>query len=419
MPLLVTLALRNLLRHKRRTALTAAALVMGIAIMILGRAWSAATARAVVEPAKLSTLGQVQVFATDAAADEGGEVSFINPQNNYRLIPRPQRAIDAVLAAEPRLSGGLARLMVGALLSSGELSLEGLLIGIDARARQAVYPALELRAGRFFAPGEKGILLNRGVARKLGLGVGGTVVALGTTADGRLSGVKLTVTGIWMVRGLEAYEWGSCFTSLEAVQELLDAGDAAGVLVFRQKDDAADSAPIAASVDAVLQRSGIAGKAYTWEQTGGPFIGGMIVTRFVGGILHLVLAIIAAAGVLNTALMSVFDRTREIGTMRALGLRRARVLWLFLLEGLFLGIAGAVGGALAGAVLVTYFERHGIPAFSEAQRYSYGGDYLYTSLAWGDLASVPAMMIAVSVLAALGPALIAARLRPAEALRHV
>ena len=68
MRLLITLALRNLLRHKRRTLLTAAALVMGIAIMILGRAWNTATARAVVEPAKLSTLGHVQVFAEDAAA---------------------------------------------------------------------------------------------------------------------------------------------------------------------------------------------------------------------------------------------------------------------------------------------------------------------------------------------------------------
>ena len=145
----------------------------------------------------------------------------------------------------------------------------------------------------------------------------------------------------------------------------------------------------------------------------------MIVTRFVGGILHLVLAIIAAAGVLNTALMSVFERTREIGTMRAIGTRRARLLALFVIEGLLLGLAGAAGGALLGAGLVQYFARHGIPAFSEAQRYSYGGDFLYTSLAWGDLVWVPAVMVVVSVVAALGPALAAARLRPADALRHV
>jgi putative ABC transport system permease protein len=417
--LLVTLALRNLMRHKRRTVLTAAALVFGIAIMILGDAWQAATEKAVVEPAKLSTLGHVQVFAADAAEEEGAAISFIAPQNNYRLIPRPQEVIDVVLREEPRLAAGIARLMVGALLSSGEVSMEALLIGIDPASREAVYPALELREGRFFEPGEKGILLNRGVARKLGVGVGDTVVALGTTADGRLAGVKLAVTGVWMVRGLEAYEWGSCFASLSAVQELLDAGDAAGVIVFRQRDGGLPSAPVAASVTAALLRNGIRARAFTWEEMGGPFIGGMIVTRFVGGILHLVLGIIAAFGVLNTALMSVFERTREVGTMRAIGSRRSRVVALFLLEGLFLGVVGAIGGALLGALLVQWFCVHGIPAFSEAQRYSYGGDFLYPTLSWRPLVRVPALMVAVSVLASLGPALMAARKRPADALRHV
>jgi putative ABC transport system permease protein len=417
--LLVTLALRNLMRHKRRTVLTAAALVFGIAIMILGDAWQAATEKAVVEPAKLSTLGHVQVFAADAAEEEGAAISFIAPQNNYRLIPRPQEVIDVVLREEPRLAAGIARLMVGALLSSGEVSMEALLIGIDPASREAVYPALELREGRFFEPGEKGILLNRGVARKLGVGVGDTVVALGTTADGRLAGVKLAVTGVWMVRGLEAYEWGSCFASLSAVQELLDAGDAAGVIVFRQRDGGLPSAPVAASVTAALLRNGIRARAFTWEEMGGPFIGGMIVTRFVGGILHLVLGIIAAFGVLNTALMSVFERTREVGTMRAIGSRRSRVVALCLLEGLFLGVVGAIGGALLGALLVQWFCVHGIPAFSEAQRYSYGGDFLYPTLSWRPLVRVPALMVAVSVLASLGPALMAARKRPADALRHV
>jgi ABC-type lipoprotein release transport system permease subunit len=82
-------------------------------------------------------------------------------------------------------------------------------------------------------------------------------------------------------------------------------------------------------------------------------------------------------------------------------------------------VAGAVFGGLLGAALVHYFSLHGIPTFSEAQRYSYGGDYLYTTLAWRDLVTVPLLMIAVSVLAALGPALMAARMRPADALRHV
>jgi putative ABC transport system permease protein len=413
------LAVRNLLRHTRRTLLTASALVLGIGLMVFGRSWTAAMEKAVVEPAKNATLGHVQVFAKDAAADEGGRVSFIQPQNNYRLIADPAGVVRDVLAAEPRLEAGLARLMVGALLSSGEKSLEAVLIGVDPVARPSVYPALELRQGRHFAPGEKGILVNRGVARKLGIGIGDSVVALGNASDGRLTAVRLAVTGVWVVRGLEAYEWGACYASLSAVQELVDAGSAAGVVVFRQRDPGAPSGEIAASVNAAFARRGVPAEAYSWEEMGGPFIGGMLVTRFIARIMDLVMAVIVAAGVTNTALMAVFERTREIGTMRAVGARRARILVLFLVEALVLGAGGAAGGALLGAGLTLLFGRIGIPAFSEAQRYSYGGDYLFPVLNPADVVGVPCVMLVVCVLAAFGPALTASRLRPADALRYL
>jgi putative ABC transport system permease protein len=417
--LFLLLALRNLFRHTRRTLLTAAALVLGIGIMVLGRAWTNAMERAVVEPARNGTLGHVQVFARDAAADEGGSVSFIMPQNNYRLIPEPRALVARVLAAEPRLEAGLSRLMVGALLSSGEETLEGLLIGIDPEARPRVYPAIALREGRHFRPGENGLLVNRGVARRLGVKPGDTLVALGNAADARLNGVRLTVTGIWVIPGLEAYEWGACYAELGAVQGLLDVGDQAGVVVFRQKDPGQDAASIAASLNALFRREGVAAEAHTWEEMGGPFIGGMLITRFIANIMDAVMTIIVAAGVLNTALMSVFERTREVGTLRAVGARRARVLALFLLEALLLGLGGALGGAALGAGLVGLFGRVGIPAFSEAQRYSYGGDYLYPALQGADLVGVPALMVGVCVAAAFGPALMAARMRPAESLRYV
>jgi putative ABC transport system permease protein len=419
MSLVLRLAARNLFRHTRRTLLTAVALVLGTAIMVLGRAWIAAMERAVVEPAKDGTLGHVQVFARDAAADEGDSVSFIMPQNNYRLIPQPRELISRVVAAEPRIASGLSRLMVGSILSSGESSLEAILVGIDPLARAATYPALQLREGRFFEPGEKGILLNRGVARKLSLKVGDEAVALGTASDGRLTAVRLKVTGVWWIPGLEAYEWGACFVDLAAVQDLMDVGDSAGVVVLRQRDPAASAGPIVASLNTFFRREGIAAEAYTWEEMGGPFIGGMLVTRFVARVMDLVMTIIVAAGVLNTALMSVFERTREVGTLRAIGARRGRVVVLFLLEALLLGLVSAAAGGLVGAGLIAYFGRVGIPAFSEAQRYSYGGDALFPTLHWADVVSVPALMVAVCVIAALGPALMAARMRPAESLRYV
>jgi putative ABC transport system permease protein len=417
--LVATLAARNLLRHTRRTLLTASALAFGIGLMVLGRAWTAAMERAVVEPAKNGTLGHVEVFARNAAADEGGTVSFVMPQNNYRLIPAPRNAVREILRLEPRLSSGLARLMVGAILSSGETSLEGILIGIDPDARETVYPAVELRQGRHFRAGEHGILLNRGVARKLGVGIGDTIVALGNAADGRLTAVRLNVTGIWVVRGLESYEWGACYVDLADVQDLLDVGDQAGVLVFRERDPGSAAGPLASSLNRHFVQAGMPLEAYSWEDMGGPFVGGVLLTRFVAGITDVVMALIVAAGVMNTALMSVFERTREIGTLRAIGCRRSGVLRLFLLEALLLGLAGAFGGAGLGAGLIVFLGRTGIPAFSEAQRYSYGGDYLYPRLNARDLVSVPGVMVVACVLAALVPALLASRKRPADALRYV
>jgi putative ABC transport system permease protein len=417
--LLFTLAARNLMRRRRRTLLTASALGFGIAILCLSRAWTAAMATAVVEPAKDGTIGHLQVYRTDAADDEGGEISFVQPHNGYRLIAGPRALVARLLADEPRLAAGLARLSIGALLSAGDESMEVLLLGVDPATRAAVYPAVGVIEGRHFAPGENGLLVNRGVARRLGLKPGDDVVALANAVDGRLTGAKLKVTGTWTVRGLEAYEWGACFVDLAAVQELLDAPDQASVLILRQRDARADAAPVARALNDRFRREGSKLRAFTWEEMGGPFIGGMLVTRFISGILDLVMVVIVAAGVTNTALMSVFERTREIGTVRAMGARRGRVLALFLVEALLLSLLGAAIGTGLGAGLIATFGRVGIPAFSEAQRYSYGGDALYPVLDLPGLFSVAGLMIVICVLAALGPALMAARLRPAEALRHV
>jgi putative ABC transport system permease protein len=135
--------------------------------------------------------------------------------------------------------------------------------------------------------------------------------------------------------------------------------------------------------------------------------------------MDIVMTVIVAAGVLNTALMSVFERTREVGTLRAFGARRSRVLFLYLSEAVLLGVGAALAGGALGAGLVVFFGRYGIPAFSEAQRYSYGGDYLFPLLDWASVVSVPAMMIVVCVAAAFGPAVMAARMPPAQSLRYV
>ncbi len=387
--------------------------------MVLGQAWTDAMERAVVDPAKNATLGHVQIYRSDAAADETGEISFIMPQNNYRLIENPVGLIDDAKRIDPRIESGIARLMVGALLSFKDTTMDGVLIGIDPSARASTYPDLALVEGRHFQPGERGALINRGVARRLGIRPGDDLVALGTTSDGRLNGTKLRVTGVYTIKGLEAYEWGSCFADLAGVQDLLDVPDQAGLVVLRVKDAGREADAVRDRLNEAFRRKGTNATAFTWEEMGGPFIGGMLVTRFIASIMNFVMGIIVAAGVLNTVLMATFERTREMGTMRAMGARKTDVLSVFLSEGFLLGLFGATLGALLGASTILFFSRYGIPAFSEAQKYTYGGDRLFPMLKLIDVVRPPAIMLVVSVLAALVPSFSAARQRPAESLRYV
>ncbi len=418
-PFILRLAFRNLSRHRRRTGLTIGALAFGIALMVLGEAWTDAMERAVVDPAKNATLGHVQIYRSDAAADETGQISFIMPQNNYRLIQDPTGLIEEAKRIDPRIQAGISRLMAGALLSFKDKTMEGILIGIDPRGRAATYPDLALVEGRHFEPGEKGVLINRGVARRLGIGPGDELVALGTTSDGRLNGTKLRVTGIYSIKGLEAYEWGSCYADLAAVQEILDVPGQAGLVVLRMNDGGREADVVRDKLNAAFRQQGKNATAFSWEDMGGPFIGGMLITRFIATIMNFVMGVIVAAGVLNTVLMATFERTREMGTMRAMGARKRDVLSVFLSEGFLLGLLGSALGALLGASAILFFSHYGIPAFSEAQKYTYGGDRLFPLLRVGDVARPPVIMLVVSVLAALIPSISAARHRPAESLRYV
>ena len=127
----------------------------------------------------------------------------------------------------------------------------------------------------------------------------------------------------------------------------------------------------------------------------------------------------AGVGVVNAMLMSVRERTREIGTMRALGMRRSRVVRLFVLEGLALGVVSAIAGALAGGVVVAYLAATGIPMTVSSLAWMVGSDVLYPALVPESLLRATLSIVLLSTLAAVYPAFSASRLEPREALHHV
>ena len=135
--------------------------------------------------------------------------------------------------------------------------------------------------------------------------------------------------------------------------------------------------------------------------------------------LSLFLFAAAAVGIVNAMLMSVHERTREIGTIRAMGMRRDGVVRLFLLEGLALGIVAAALGVLVGGAMVLYWAGVGIRMNTVTLAWLAGGDFLYPRLELPSVVRAAVAIIAISTLASIYPAYAASRLEPREALQRI
>jgi ABC-type lipoprotein release transport system permease subunit len=132
--------------------------------------------------------------------------------------------------------------------------------------------------------------------------------------------------------------------------------------------------------------------------------------------------IIAGIGILNLMLMAVFERTREMGVLAALGMKGRQIMSLFLLEGVFIGIVGAIIGCTLGALLIGWLGQVGIglPSYSGmGEVMALLGDRLYPSITLADLLSRGILVIVIAAIASLYPSWQASRQEPAQALHHV
>jgi ABC-type lipoprotein release transport system permease subunit len=131
-----------------------------------------------------------------------------------------------------------------------------------------------------------------------------------------------------------------------------------------------------------------------------------------------IVIIVAAIGILNTMLMAVYERVKEVGVMAAFGYKRRDILVLFVLEGLFIGVVAAVLGSVLGVGITYYSSVVGID-FAGADVVEFMEPHIYPRLSVYDVVYPFLFAVGIALLAALYPAYKASRLEPVEALRHV
>ncbi len=404
---------RNLWRNSRRSLITISAVGCGYAILIVLIGLTVGMAGQMLKNGTGLLMGDLQLHHSD----------YLPERSLYDTIGSDSSSeLEGVLhqlSLYPQVAGRSPRVYGFGLLSTGENSAGARLMGIDPQVESGVSSFLSgLQAGALDDSVERSLLLGDVLARELEASIGSQVAIVTQAADGSLGNDLFQVSGI-LHTGLSYLDRSLAVLYLKDLQELLALSpDEVHEIAVRIGD------PMAADAFAAQLNASENWPANTVAQSWGELAPQL--RDYVGlaqgmyGFIILIIGLFTAIGVLNTMMMAVFERSREIGLVAALGMRPLLIVSSILLESLFLGILGLIGGFGLGAWGMSYLTTQGLDLsrwmgevsmlgtrMDPVLKASWGWDYVL----WSALG-----LLSATLLAALFPAVKAARLNPVQAL---
>jgi len=427
------IAVRDVGRNKRRSGLTLIAVALGLALVIALHGLEMGAMEGSVENNIRVQSGHVQVRAESHEEDKVSlkwEDLLEDPQG---LVAQAQTLAEVQAAAPVLWASGI--------LGTVEDSVGVRVFGIDPLAETAATFREDL-VGEFLAPDDRsGVLISQRLANNLELAVGDDVSLLVNTSGEQpdeaiftANNLGLTVgddvsllvntsgeqpdEAIFTIRGLydtglPAFDEATIFLPLAKAQAFTRAGErASAVVVLLHDQEDADA------VAAALRTPGL--KVLTWRDLNQLMLQAMESAMGILYMFYLIVLAIVAVVVANTLLMSVFERTREMGILAALGLKGRQIMMMFMLESATLGALGVVLGVLLGSLGVYYLATEGIHLGDLAAQVSADiayGETMYASFQWSATAVLSVVCWVITLLASLYPAWFATRKEPIDALR--
>jgi len=399
------IAIRDLGRNKRRSALTLIAVMMGLALIIALHGFEMGAIQGSIENSIRVQTGHVQVRGESYDEDK---VSL----KWEDLLEEPLGlAAQAQMLAEVQAAAPV--LWAGGILGTVEESVGVRVFGIDPPSEMAAPFREGLVAGEFLAPDDRsGVLISQRLARSLGLTAGDDVSLLINTSGEQPDEAIFTIRGLYDT-GIPAFDEATIFLPLAKAQAFTQVGERASAVVALLHDqedaDAVASALSAPGLDVLTWRDLNQLMLQTTESAMG----------FLYMIYLIVLAIVAVV-VANTLLMSVFERTREMGILASLGMKGRQIMAMFLMESATLGAIGVILGVVLGSLGVYYLATEGLYLGDMANMTSADiayGETMYAAFQWADTAVISVVCWIIMLLASLYPAWFATRKEPIDALR--
>jgi ABC-type lipoprotein release transport system permease subunit len=409
------LAWRNLWRNPRRTSITMAAIALGYAMLLFVACLMEGLRQQMIENGTNLVFSQIQVHAPGYYPNRSLQKTLgAGPGTDVSAILAAVTADHRVYAATPRVYGhGLA----SAAHQSGGVEIMG--VAPDQEQKVTVLHTRIVKGSYLNERMPKGIVMGDKLATTIGVGVGSEIALLAQAADGSMGDDLYAVAGIFHT-GLEPMDRGLVLMSLPSLQELLHLAPGRIHEVGIKLHDATEAVAVAGTLEAQLGKT-LPVRVRAWPELAPELAAYVQFNRSVTVMLFFIFFLLAVMGIMNTMLMAVFERTRELGMLMGLGMRPVQVVGLVLAEATGLAVVSLVLGVALGAPLLWYLQVHGLELGGVANEISVAGvpvGHLWYGRQDFPAYSQAALGLAITaVVSALYPALRAAHYRPTEALR--
>jgi len=416
---LLRLAWRNLWRNSRRTLIAMAAIGFGYAMLLFVACLMAGLRQQMVESGTDLVLSDAEVHAPSYYPDrpihqtlggrDGTDVS----------------ALVAAIAADPRVEAASPRVYGYGLVSATHQSAGAQLLGVvpDQEQKITVLQSRMVKGSYLTGRIAKGVVMGDKLATTIGVEVGSEIVVLTPATDGSTGNDLYTVVGMFHT-GLDAMDRDLVLMPLASLQDLLrlSPGRIHEVGIKLHDSDITAATKTAAALAVQLSKS-FPVRVRAWPELAPELADYVQFNRRVTFILFLIFFLLAVMGIVNTTLMAIVARTRELGMLLAVGMRPVQLVGLIVAEAAILAGGSLVLGGALGSPVLWYLQVHGLYLGGSRGAISLGGvvvgplwygrqDFTaYTQAALG--------LAVTAVVSALYPALRAARFQPTEALRKV
>ena len=397
----ITMAFRNLGRNRRRTLFSALALTLSVALLMFIVAFFNGETRTSMESTLRLDSGHLQI--RDAEYDQDKlSVAWEYLIENPKQIVAQVETLGQVRVATPRL-------VASGIVSVKDDSSGVQVLGIDPDS-SANDPYREgIVSGEFLtADDREGIVIGYPLAQNMGLKIGDQLNLLINTSEGKVDEQLFTLRGIFS-SGSTTYDKGLVLLPLAKAQAFTGAGDRASSIFILLRDREQSDVVAAALKSPNYQ-------VKTWLELNNLLVLIEDYSNVIISALNLIVLGVTVTVIVNTLLMSVFERTREIGILTAIGMKGHQIMGLFLVEAAILAAGGIAAGLFFGLGLVAYFGKVGIYFGDLGVSGMLLGDRINAFITLQDVISLTITSFVITLLASLYPARLASRMEPVEAL---